>query len=379
MKILLIGEYSRLHNSLKEGLTKLGHNVTLVGNGDGFKDYPVDIKITSKISKSPFLKVLSKGILKVFRINISKLENYYNFKKILPKLKDYDVVQLINEKTVKTYPYLEIKFIKTVLSQNKKVFLLSCGTDYISIKYAYEKKFRYSIMTPYHEKKLAKEYQFVLENLSSEHFKLHTFLFKNINGVISSDLDYHIPLLKHPKYLGMIPNPINVDKITYTPLSIDKKIHIFHGINRANTIKKGGLIIEEALRIIAEKHPNKVSIKSTYNIPYKTYIEIYNETHILMDQAYSYDQGFNALEAMAKGKVVFTGAETEWLEYYNLKEDTVAINALPDVNSIVKKLEWLILNPQKILEISKNARLFIEQEHHYVDASNRYLKHWVIS
>jgi len=35
MKILLIGEYSRLHNSLKEGLEKNGHNVTLVGSGDG--------------------------------------------------------------------------------------------------------------------------------------------------------------------------------------------------------------------------------------------------------------------------------------------------------------------------------------------------------
>ena len=37
MKILLVGEYSRLHNSLKEGLEKLGHDVTLVGKQDGFK------------------------------------------------------------------------------------------------------------------------------------------------------------------------------------------------------------------------------------------------------------------------------------------------------------------------------------------------------
>ena len=29
----------------------------------------------------------------------------------------------------------------------------------------------------------------------------------------------------------------------------------------------------------------------------------------------------NALEAMAKGKVVFTGAEQEWLNHYDLKED----------------------------------------------------------
>ena len=47
MRILLIGEYSRLHNSLKEGLQKNGHTVTLIGSGDGYKNFPVDIKIVS--------------------------------------------------------------------------------------------------------------------------------------------------------------------------------------------------------------------------------------------------------------------------------------------------------------------------------------------
>ena len=45
MRILLLGEYSRLHNSLKEGLVQLGHEVIIVGDGDDFKDYPVDFSI----------------------------------------------------------------------------------------------------------------------------------------------------------------------------------------------------------------------------------------------------------------------------------------------------------------------------------------------
>jgi glycosyltransferase involved in cell wall biosynthesis len=92
---------------------------------------------------------------------------------------------------------------------------------------------------------------------------------------------------------------------------------------------------------------------------------------------YAYDQGFNALEAMAMGKVVFTGAEQEWLDYYNLEEDTVAINALPDANNIAKKLEWLILNPQKIIEISNNARAFIEREHDHIKCAELYLEKWL--
>ena len=43
MKILLLGEYSRLHSSLKEGLVKLGHEVTIVSSGDGMKQFKTDI------------------------------------------------------------------------------------------------------------------------------------------------------------------------------------------------------------------------------------------------------------------------------------------------------------------------------------------------
>ena len=45
MKILLVGEFSRLHNSLKEGLLALNHDVLLIGEGDNFKNYPIDIFI----------------------------------------------------------------------------------------------------------------------------------------------------------------------------------------------------------------------------------------------------------------------------------------------------------------------------------------------
>ena len=84
----------------------------------------------------------------------------------------------------------------------------------------------------------------------------------------------------------------------------------------------------------------------------------------------------SSIEAMAKGKVVFTGAETEWLEHYNLEEDSIVINALPNAEQIASKLEWLILNPNKIDSISRNARLFIEREHDYIASSKKYLQAW---
>ncbi|WP_242131588.1 glycosyltransferase [Aestuariivivens marinum] len=377
MKILLIGEYSRLHNSLKEGLIKNGHDVLLVGSGDGFKNFPVDINIRPVLIEKPFYFFFEKIFYKLFKISLAQYECAFRFYKILPKLKGFDIVQLINENSIRTHPKLEIWLLKKLILQNKKIFLLSCGTDYISVKYAFDKKFRYSILTPLHEDpNLKKHFVYVLKYIKKRYYKLHRFLYQQIEGLIASDLDYHIPLLNYSKYLGLIPNPINTDSISYITNDYSSKIVIFHGINRLNYIKKGNIFFDKALELIQKTHADKVEIIRIENIPYNEYIKLYNRCHILLDQVYAYDQGYNALEAMAKGKVVFTGAEKEWLEYFNLEEDTVAINALPNEQKIADKLEWLILNPKEIRKISKNARAFIEKEHHYINIAKTYISKW---
>ena len=45
MKILLIGEYSNVHATLAEGLKHFGHEVTVMSNGDFWKNYPRDINL----------------------------------------------------------------------------------------------------------------------------------------------------------------------------------------------------------------------------------------------------------------------------------------------------------------------------------------------
>lgn len=377
MNILLVGEYSRLHNSLKEGLIKLGHNVILVGTEDGFKQFPVDYNYGASIFSRPKLKLFSILINRLTGLNLQQIESAIRFYRLLPKLKEFDIVQLINENSIKTNSTLEIWLLKKIIKNNKKMFLLSCGIDHLSVKYAYDKKFKYSILTPYHENPQLKEYyKFILLKLQRPAIKVHDFIFKHVIGVLASDIDYHLPLLNHPKYLGLVPNPINYNKIEFIPLSITNKIIIFHGVNSQNYIKKGNVFFDEAIEIIKNKFPDKVKVIRTEDIPYNDYIKIYDTCHILLDQVYAYDQGYNALEAMAKGKVVFTGAEQEWLDYYNIEADTVAINALPDANKISAKLEWLILNPENILKISRNARAFIEKEHDYITIAQKYLEVW---
>tara|TARA_B100001250_G_scaffold412413_1_gene443565 strand:+ start:905 stop:2047 length:1143 start_codon:yes stop_codon:yes gene_type:complete len=378
MKILLIGEYSRLHNSLKEGLEKNGHNVTLVGSGDGFKNYPVDIKLDSYYFNLKLLKPIAKLFDRLFKISLNEVEIYFRAKKIIEHLKNYDIVQLINENAFRTLPSLEIILIKKLQKNNKKLFLLSCGVDKKSVEYAINKKFRYSILSPYLENPgLKKSYRHILKYTRKSYIKLHEYLKENVNGIISSDIDYNIPYLNEKKHLRLIPNPINVDEIKYREIKTVNKIKILHGINSKNYLKKGNIFFDKALKIIKEKYQDKIEIINTIDLNYIEYIKSLKNSHIVLDQVYAYDQGYNALEAMALGKVVFTGAEKEWLELYNLKENSVAINALPNVNYLASKIEWLINNPNELKYISKNARKFIEKHHHYITIAKEYENIWI--
>jgi hypothetical protein len=377
MKILLLGEYSRLHNSLKEGLQKLGHDVTILGFKDGFKDYPVDFPLEKKWDTG-FFKKVKVGVMRLTGFDISSYLTYQQFKKNQHYFKDFDVVQLINENTFFCDYRHEKKILDFIFTHNKNVFLLSCGDDYPYVNYNFNHPEYPSIIQPYLAGKIAdKEFSNVLKFRTKSFEKLHHYIYATIQGVIATDIDYHIPLQNHPKYLGLHPSPMNLDKFPITELDIKDKIIIFHGINRESYFKKGNDFFEKALVIIKAKYADKVAILVTENVPYASYISSYNQAHIVLDQLYGHDQGSNALEAMAKGKVVFTNASEAFAKHYNVTEK-IAINALPDVDYLVAQLSFLIENPEELIAIGKSARLFIEKEHDYSKITEKYLKIWGI-
>jgi glycosyltransferase involved in cell wall biosynthesis len=377
MKILLLGEYSRLHNSLKEGLVSLGHEVSTVSTGDDFKKYDVDYCINS-VFFSPFwfIRKAKNLLFKLTRIDLEKLERATRFYFLLPKLKGYDHVQFINSDAIETYPFLARWLYKKLFQNIESRSLLVCGDETPIIDYLLKKEMRYSILTPYFEDStLKKHFEFSLKYRQKKYRKTFDWLVENCQNLITSDLDYKIPMdaLKYKTHF--IPNPINTNTIVFNKLEINTTVVIFLGINRGSYIKKGITFFEEALTQIQAKYKSKVEIISTENIPYNQYISLYNKAHILLDQVYAYDQGYNALEAMAKGKVVFTGAENEFTKHYNLTK-RVAINALPDVESLVNELSFLIENPAEMIAIGKQAREFIEKEHEYVNIASHYLEAW---
>jgi glycosyltransferase involved in cell wall biosynthesis len=375
MKILLVGEYSRLHNSLKEGLVALGHEVILIATGDYFKGYPADIKLKRRFDKG-LGKKLKVTIYKLTGLDITSRSIRKQFLSHAAQLKGFDVVQLINESPLGAQPEDEKTIISFLQKHNGKMFLLSCGTDHLSVRYALGDALPYSILQGLKDGSVpASKYKFILKYNTPAYKALHQFILERVHGIIASDMDYHLPLKDHPKYLGLIPNPVAVDKLPYLPLSAKIPIVIFLGINRQNYHTKGIRYFEEALARLQESFPHRICIETVENLPYSEYIEKYNKAHIVLDQVFSFDQGYNALEAMAKGKVVFTGAEAAFTQHYSLTE-AVAVNALPDVDYLVQQLTYFIEHPQEIATMGARARAFVSNKHDHLQVAQQYLNCW---
>ena len=123
----MIGEYSNVHATLAEGLKAIGHSVTVVSNGDFWKNYPRDISLVRHPSKLGGIVYMAK---------------LYS---ILPRLRGYDVVQLINPM------FLEIKaerifaIYRYLRKHNGKVFLGGYGMDWYWVNTCVnDKPLRYS-------------------------------------------------------------------------------------------------------------------------------------------------------------------------------------------------------------------------------------------
>ena len=176
-------------------------------------------------------------------------------------MNDIHHVQLINSDALETYPILSRFLYKKLFAKIKSRSLLICGDETPIVSYQFTGKLKYSILSPYFEDQtLKKDYNFPLKYTLPKYKKTFNWLTQNCQNLITSDLDYEIPMQKMGFQTTFIPNPINTDKITFQNIEIEDKIVIFLGINRLSYLKKGIPYFEEALALIQEKKADKIEI-----------------------------------------------------------------------------------------------------------------------
>lgn len=373
MRILLVGEYSGFHNSLKHGLVQLGHKVTIIGDGDGFKKFPVDIDISTDYFTSSWLRQKVRvGWYKLTGNDLQDRLKLARFRESGILNNHYDIVQFINSNSFNCRPNIEKEMMSSLLEKADKAFLVACGDDYHYAHYLTSSHKGYSIINPEPDKsELRQEFPYTMKYLQDDYKQNYLWLLNQCEAIIPSHTDFKMALHNEPKATDIIPSAVQIDKFELNQNQDFETIEIFMGINRHNYLKKGIPYFEKALEIIKEKHNSKVNITIAEDLPYEQYMKSYNDAHIFLDQVLSYDQGYNALEAMAQGKVVFAGAGKEFLEAYGLSQAPL-VDAQPVVDDLVKQLSYLIDNPDKIIELGKIARQFILEHHKSIKIAQQY-------
>ena len=360
MKILLLGEYSNVHWTLAEGLRQLGHKVTVVSNGDFWKNYPRDIDV-SRHSSSSF-----DGVRLALRIAL-----------LLPRLRGYDVVQLINPMFFELRAERLLPIYRYLRRHNRHVVLGDFGMDWYWVHTCtVEKPLRYSDFNIGDQ--VRTDPPAVREQrdwLGTAKERLNRLIAADCDAIVTGLYEYDVcyrPVF--PDKTTYIPFPIRLPDTYATERCKRSKVIIFIGINRERSAYKGTDIMLQAALDLRNRYAHRMKLVVAESVPFDEYQQMMEGSDALLDQLYAYTPSMNPLLAMSKGIICIGGGEPENYEILGETELRPIINVQPTYESVYQELEQLILHPERIAPLKWQSREYVSRHHDYLKVARQYEK-----
>ena len=357
MKILLLGEYSNVHNTLAEGLRKLGHQVTVASNGDFWKDYPRDIDLARRTGKLGGLHLMAKV--------------YAN----LPRWRGYDVVQIINPMFLELKAERIFPIYKYLRRHNGKMILGAMGMDWYWVhESTYRKPMRYSDFNI--GDKVRTDEPAIREQrdwLGTTKERLNKFIAADCDDIIAGLYDDYICYKPYfPEKLHFVPLPIKMPKETVPHFNEPSSVKIFIGISKGRSAYKGTDIMLRAAEDLLKKYPDRMELIKVCGVPFAEYQHLMDSNDAILDQLYSYTPSMNPLLAMSKGIICIGGGEPENYEILDERELRPIINVQPTYESVYQELEQLILHPEHIPLLKRQSIEYVSKHHDYIKVACQY-------
>lgn len=364
MKILMLGDYSNLHACLAKELRKRGHDVTLVSDRGGYMKTEADVEMRRR-----------PGILGSFAY-------LYRVMASLPSWSGYDVVQLINPQFLSLKPG-KLKMIFDILKKNNRsVFLTLCGNDHFFVKDCVDSDiFRFS------EFRIGKvKAPLVLCDpmreagwLIPEHAAYTQHLYDNIDGAMSTLPEYDMSARRHmnPDKLKFTNLPISLDSLEFSPIEFDGPIRVLIGMKGGMEIQKGTARMLDICKELEKEMEGLLEVRVVKNLSLADYLNELRNSHIVIDQLYSYSPGMNALQTMALGRITASGGQPEYYEYIGESVQPIfCLTPLEDADTIKKRLKELILDADRIKSMSEEGRRLVERHNDVVKVASLFEEHW---
>lgn len=367
MKILLLGEYSNVHATLAKGLRELGHEVLVVSNGDFWKNYPRDIDL----SRTP---TTIGGIAYMARLL-----------SVLPRLRGFDVVQIINPMFLELKAERIMPFYRYLRRHNKKVFMGAFGMDYYWVDVCCEKMpLRYSDFNIGNRLRNDREAMTYRHDwIGTDKERLNRAIAADCDGIVAGLYEYWV-CYKATEWSGKttyIPFPIvcqdQCDKTAREKVDNHKgPVKMFIGINRERSVYKGTDIMLRAAEDIVSNYPGKATLTKAVSVPFSEYRKMMSNSDIILDQLYSYTPSMNPLEAMRQGIVCVGGGESEYYDFIGESTLRPIINVEPSYESVYCQLEQLVQYPELLPLLKRQSREFVAKHHDHLKVARLYTDFW---
>lgn len=346
MKILLVGEFSKLHNNLQHGMQELGADVTTANFGDFFKKFHSDMKL--------------------FQIPQGKrydfLRNAYS-QYIYRKLIKYDVIQFVSERQLCAAYGFEKHLPVALVKDAKLSVLLLAGCNY-----QFSIADRILPITPCTEcikfdmkRKYGCEHRY-----NSNTRKLAYAMQKNVDVIVPTAYEFYLcNQNQNSEFKEKIVEPIDYPIIVgeKKKYCFNEKLIIYHPLNREGA--KGTVMIRKAFRILEQKYGEQAEFIIKGNMPFSEYDEFMKKVDILVDEKNGLTFGMASLMAMEAGKIVITNNYRETIscaKYQHVKE-APAFELGTTVEQIVNNISKVIEHKQQFPEIAKEGHDFVSKHH----------------
>lgn len=364
MKILMLGDYSNLHACLAAELRKRGHDVTLVSDRGGYMGTDAD----QELRRRP-------GAVGSFRY-------LYRVMASLPQWTGYDVVQLINPVFLKLKPG-KLRMIFDILKKNNRsVFLTLCGNDHFFVKDCTESDlFRFSEFRIGKEKTPLVQTEPMRESgwLIPEHATYTRYLYDNIDGAMSVLPEYDMSARRHmdADKLVFTNLPVDVKSMDFTEMEQDGPVKVLVGMRGNMEIQKGTAKMLDICRNIEKEMPDACRVEVVRNLSLHDYLEKLRQSHLVIDQLYSYSPATNALQTMAFGRISASGGQPEYYDYlHETSRPIFCLSPLEDDAIIESRLRLLISDRSRMAGMAEEGRRLVEKHNDVRRIAPIFEEHW---
>lgn len=352
MRVLLIGEASGVHRNLKRGLTRLGIECRFLTHTTAFPWEENDDVFAPR----------SRGMAGGFVRNLAPLLK-------IARLERYDVISFAQSLSTILGRFTRYADLPLLRRKARVLSYYATGCDELGI-------IRRNPDLPYrpctsclasgdaYSRGCEVERNPIYEQSMDRARRL--FDFGASSMVEYGHVEPLFPLFRR------IPLPVDSGDIAFTPARDRPRPSIVHTPTRRGF--KGTATVLEAIERLRRARDD-FEFQVVEGLSYPEYLERMRNADIVIDQVYSQSPGMNALEMMAAGKVVMTGATELGLAYHGFTEPG-PFDASPDPGQLAAGLGRLLDRKAELPELGATGRRFVERYHSPETIARKFVEGW---